>query len=328
MSEGIKSVDFKIEASGEGIVNWNGTAGGLRRKDDKDGTYSDVGNHLLPKMRGIDPLRLKHLSDQSLENARIFVSQNCVRSYIFKDEGYNLSSVTVDNVEDVLASFLGLMRGYLIPSASVKRKSPLLLEDFISTTTGVRNENFVNAKEKMPYSKTMHVTDELKYVSYGSIVIEDLQFIPVVSDFDRNAYKPSASVEEATNLANKITAYLKLLATGTNLNPEAVFENNYVRVGGITNDGEAGILLNDDAIDLLVSETLKRFKEVFVFQAKGNLKVDNIIVDYNDGLPMRVKNPEKLSQLNTEKDDLKYRVYFENKELPKGKKEKDTKGKK
>ena len=124
---GIRSVDFKIEAKGFGVVNWNGNASLYSPQAGKT-----VENHTLPKLRGLDIFKVKSMID--VENAKLYISQNCVRQSIFKDFTYGLKEVSLNNVEEVLQSLVGLVRGYVIAegSTSLKRKSALFLEDFIA----------------------------------------------------------------------------------------------------------------------------------------------------------------------------------------------------
>ena len=78
--------------------------------------------------------------------------------------------------------------------------------------------------------------------------------------------------------------------------PKAVFHSNYVRQGTIFEEGEAGILLDNTAIDILVKHTLSMLEELNIKQAKGYMYVDAVEVDYNDSNKMmRIKrNPEQV----------------------------------
>lgn len=286
---GIKSVDFKITANGEGVVNWNGSFNLWN-----SAAGQSVNNHALPKMRGVDPMRLKNLHSPELENAKLFVSQNCIRSALFKNETMNLKSVDTSNVDRVICSLLGLVRGYVIAdkstSLSLKRKSALLLEDFVDSNTVLRYEQFSNAgqrNETSIFSKTN--VDTTNYEAFGSISIEDLQFIVLEDSFNRSSYSDVITIAQGLEVEKNMNSFLDTLAMGKDKKPKAVFHKNYVRVGGITSDGEAGLLMNDDAIELVVQEILDRIGDLFIRQSKGYLNVTNLIVDYNDGQTMRIK---------------------------------------
>lgn len=308
----IKSIDFKIEAKGSGIVNWNGSFN-LYSETAK----SYVNNHQLPKMRNVDPMRLKSLNDKELEKAKLIVSQNCFRHEIFKNETMNLQNVNANNVLDVLTSILGLVRGYVIADEeiklSLKRKSCLLLEDLVDNQTVLKYEQFSNSGERNStsiYSKTN--ADETFYIGYGSIVVEDLQFIVLEDSFGRSAYKNIITEEDGKYVEEKLNEYLKTLDFDGNKNPQATFAKNYIRIGSIMKTGEAGILLNDDAIDLIIKEILNRIENVFLKQSKGYLAVTKLLIDYNNGTPMRIKNREDIIQQYKNEN---YAIYYYESEM-------------
>ena len=58
--QGIKSVDFRITATGEGVVNHNGPA---RVYNPNAG--QTVNNHMMPKLRGVDTMRLTDAPDNT-----------------------------------------------------------------------------------------------------------------------------------------------------------------------------------------------------------------------------------------------------------------------
>ncbi len=133
---GIKSVDFKVVAYGHGVVNWNGPTT-LAGDDGKT-----VDNHTLPKLRGYTNLTgkikeetgykyKKQASDIDFKETPMYISQNCIRHHLFRDQAYDLHYAKDKNLQDVLSSITGLIRGYVVPSSQCKRTSPLLLEDFI-----------------------------------------------------------------------------------------------------------------------------------------------------------------------------------------------------
>ena len=73
--------------------------------------------------------------------------------------------------------------------------------------------------------------------------------------------------------------------------PKVVFDKNYVRNGTIFNHGEAGLLLDDVAIDILVKKMLDMIATLSIKQGKGYMFVDTVEVDYNDSdKSMRVKH--------------------------------------
>jgi protoporphyrinogen oxidase len=87
-----------------------------------------------------------------------------------------------------------------------------------------------------------------------------------------------------------------------------VFHENYVRNGTIFEEGENGILLNNDAIRTLVESTIQKIKNLSIRQAKSYMYVDDVMVDYNDSTKMmRIKrHPSQIEP----KQKSNYAVYF------------------
>lgn len=307
---GIKSVDFAIKAEGFGVVNWNGSAS-IFSHQAKD----FVNNHLLPKMRNIDMLKVKNFNDIT-DDAELYISQNCIKNALFKDFTYGLKEVSLSNVDKVLPSLVGLVRGYVIAegSTSLKRKSALFLEDFVANEgTKLNYEQFSQSaarNETSIFSK--HTVGKVAYTAYGSINIEDLQFIPLEDSLGRSCYREVITEQEGIDLADSLTEYLKSLDFDGKLSPAATFSNNYVRVNALVPVGEAGILLNNDAISLIVEEMLNIIRELYISRSRAYVEVVDLLVDYNDGKAMRIKS----NTSDIEKTpDGNYAVYYEAKDF-------------
>jgi hypothetical protein len=306
---GIKSVDFKIKAVGHGVVNWNGPTN-LAQEDGRT-----VDNHTLPKLRGYTNLSgrvkengykyRKEPTDIDFKKNPLYISQNCVRHHLFRDQAFDLHYAQNRNLEEVIASITGLIRGYVVPSSQCKRTSPLLIEDFVDQLGNGNFEQFGQAGERDSssfFSKTTF--GDTEYVSYGSISIEQLQFISLDNKFDRASMiiKDGQGVE----VAQLVQDFIKTL--NPQLSPVATFHNNYVRNGTIFEEGENGILLNQDAIRILVETTLQKIEELSIRQAKSYMYVDEIEVDYNDSTKMmRIKRDRNSIVKNPESD---YAIYF------------------
>ena len=295
---GIRSVDFKITALGHGVVNWNGPT-----------TLSNEGltvdNHTLPKLRGYTNLTgkikdetgykyKKEATDINFKETPLYISQNCIRHHLFRAQAFDLHFAAEKNLEKVLSSITGLIRGYVVPSSQCRRTSPLLLEDFVDQLGNGNFEQFGQAGERDSssfFSKTTF--GDTKYTSYGSISIEQLQFISLDNKFDRAAMVIKDGQGEV--LAKEIEGFIKSL--NSELNPKASFHTNYVRKGTIFEVGEVGILLNEDAVQALIETTLEMLGNLSIRQAKSYMYVDEIVVDYNDSNQMmRIKRtPEQIA---------------------------------
>jgi hypothetical protein len=312
---GIRSVDFKITALGHGVVNWNGPTT-LTGDDGKT-----VDNHTLPKLRGYTNLTgkvkdtgykyKKEATDIDFSKTPLYISQNCVRHHLFRDQAYDIHFAKDKNAAKILSSITGLLRGYVIPSTQHKRTSPLLLEDFVDQLGNGNFEQFGQAGERDSssfFSKTTF--GDTKYISYGSLSIEQLQFISVDNKFDRAALTIKDS--EGENLASDISKFINSLHDGNDLDAKAVFHTNYVRKGTIFEEGEVGFLLNQDAQTILINTLLDMIRNLSIRQAKSYMYVDQIEVDYNGSSKMmRIKRaPDEISS----SQETEFATYFQGKE--------------
>lgn len=333
---GIKSVDFKIQAVGEGVVNWNGST---ELEILIKGEYKKVNNHSLPKLRGYtnsvtrtnkdgkEFSGLKRPDDINFDETPLYISQNCIRHHLFKEENFNLQDPEVaKNMEKLLCSITGLIRGYVIPKKEYKRTSALLITDFNATKETGKNGNFEQmsrsgSKEKEEtksgtdkstsmFSKTTFGKTE--YEAHASISIEQLQFISLDDQFSRQTMEVN-NEKQGKEVASQISNFLQDI--GDDKNAEATYHNNYVRKGSIfTNEkhGEAGILLNDNAIDVLVRKMKYLLENLSIRQAKGYMYVDSIEMDYNDSSLAKDMFRIKRNPDNTEQSKkAAYAVYFE-----------------
>lgn len=318
---GIKSVDFKVVALGHGVVNWNGPTT-LAGDDGKT-----VDNHTLPKLRGYSNLTgkikeetgykyKKQAADIDFKETPMYISQNCIRHHLFRDQAFDLHYAKDKNLQNVLASITGLIRGYVVPSSQCKRTSPLLLEDFVDQ---LGNGNFEQmgrsgSKEKGKDDKGDDVASnsffskttfgETEYLAYGSISIEQLQFISLDKKFDRASMIIKEG--EGEKIAESVQNFIESLDPSRN--PKATFHQNYVRGGTIFEEGEVGILLDNEAIDILIQETIRMISELSIRQAKGYMYVNSVLMDYNDSHKMmRIKRSE--SEIS-ETPETNYAVYF------------------
>jgi len=309
---GIRSVDFKITALGHGVVNWNGSPNLTIMVDQK---YKNINNHSMPKLRGYSNIKefddngaakfYHHPESIDFSKSKLYISQNCIRHHLFREASYNLQSKQLESETlKLLCSITGLIRGYVIPKNENKRTSPLLLTDFVDE---LGNGNFEQmgrsgSKEKEAtksgadksnslFSKTTF--GDTKYVAYGSISVELIQFIPLCADFGRQAMIIDND-KEGEEVAKKLEMYIKSLTKTENESDiKAVYHKNHVRVGSIFNEGEQGILLNNTAVKVLINKSIEMLLNLSIRQGKGYMYVDDILLDYNDSNKMmRIKQSE------------------------------------
>lgn len=327
---GIKSVDFQIEASGYGVVNWNGTT---TVEANIDGRRKPLNNHTMPKLRGYSNLetattaegvtypRYKLANQIDFEKTPLYISQNCIRHHLFKQEDIDYQNPEVaNNVIKVLCSMTGLLRGYVIPTIELNRTGPLFITDFVDSKNQGNYEQFGRAgsKEKKKnkagsessnaiFSKTTF--GETEYTAYGSISIEELQFIPTSKIYGQAALEITTEAE-GRKAAKEIEDYIKTLEYAKG-DIKAEFHTNWIRKGTVFKQGQSGILLSEDAIDALVKQMLHMLRNLGFTQAKGYMSVDKVSVDYNDSDDatdmFRIK---KGADINQNKEQP-YTIYYE-----------------
>ncbi|WP_434353402.1 type I-Fv CRISPR-associated protein Cas7fv [Psychrobacter sp. HD31] len=330
---GIKSVDFKITAYGHGVVNWNGST---ELNTLIDGKWKKTNNHNMPKLRGYTNKKqiendkgetfevLKEASEVDFDETPLYISQNCIRYHLFKEEVIDWQHPKIhENVDAVLCSMTGLLRGYVIPKNENKRTSPLLLTDFTEKDKKGNFEQMGRSgnKEKQKtksggeasnslFSKTTF--GDTKYEAYGSINIEQLQFISLSNANGQEAMIITTD-KEGKELATKLESYIKSLEFAKG-EIKAEYHKNWKRKGTIFAEGQKGILLNGNAINALVQQMISMIENLGFNQAKGFMYVENVEVDYND-----FSNPKDMfriktgnHQTNTTKtEDEDYAIYFE-----------------
>lgn len=319
---GIKSVDFRILAYGHGVVNWNGSTSLMLDNG------LTVKNHILPKLRGYSSLSgkvrletgykyLKKANDINFEETPLYISQNCIRHHLFRDHAYDSHYIKSHNLIETLASITGLIRGYAVPESQCHRASPLFLSDFVDQ---LHNGNFEQMSRSGPKERKFNkdgnevasnsffsrtTFGDTEYIAYGSINIEKLQFISLDKKFDRASM--IIHEEEGYQVAERIQEFIQSL--DSTREAKVTFHSNYVRQGTIYHEGEAGILLNNISIDILVKETLNMLENLVIQQAQGYMYVETLDVDYNDSNKMmRIKrNPYHLVNNELQQE---YAVYF------------------
>jgi hypothetical protein len=313
----IHSVDFKVKAEGHGCVNFNG-----KIKYYSEDVGKTVDNVKTPKMLDFSSIKsisddgktiLYYSAEESIEknkNAQIFISENCLRNWIFK-EGFpnHVSILTKDHAFDLLSSPFGLIRGFAIADKNpLKRKSCLFLEKAIDDNRKLICETRTTTKESGNTSlHTVISTGNTKYEFFGSINIEDLQFISTDNIFGRASILSTS--DNLKELALKITKNISNIAKELDLNLNPITEYGFwKKKGRVISEGEWGILLNQDAIHVLVEWTIDKIKNLYIHQAKSLMKVESVLCDYNFGNHFRIKRDITASSSFKDRD---YEIYYE-----------------
>ncbi len=347
---GIRSVDFKVVARGHGVVNWNGsTTVKTVGKDDKLTTRN---NHNIPKLRSYTSIngafedgnpKYKWPEEVDFEKTPLYISQNCIRHHIFREYSVDMQNPeVVKDMAQLLCSITGLLRGYVIAvsGAEYKRTSPLLITDFVEKKNQGNFEQFSTSGSKEKKGDKGNATIYSKitfgdtcYLGYGSISIEQLQFISLDDTFSRKAMNIDND-KDGKKLAERLTKMLQELDENLSTyynqqveldkeyngckyeghsNIQAVYYKNCVRQGTLFNYGEDGIILNDDAIDVMVNTMKYLIENLSVHQAKGYMCVEEVNFDYNDSVlakdTMRIKS-KGLDVIKPDKEQRKYAEYF------------------
>ena len=314
---GIRSVDFGITAVGEGVVHHAGT---FPMRDPRSNNV--VGNHRLPQLGGVDPFRgsasagtgsadrgfvdprpvvggTPRLDDPRFTASPLVVSANCVRGALFGDVSHGLAEVTRENAAAVIASLVGLVRGYLITGAStVGRTSALSVTDWTCAEPrlGFRyatNRHVRHTERDATSLRSGHAScGTLVYRGKMSLSIEELQYLPLEHGLGRSVYDDTITAADGERVARGVSAYLGELADDLGLGalrPEASFVRA-VRINAVARLGDTGVLLDDDALRVLVAEVRRRIETLEIRRATGYLRVGDVVVDHNDSKLFRFED--------------------------------------
>lgn len=348
---GIGRVDLRIEAEGEGVVNWNGSIKIRNPEEKKDGDNKapqPLSNHKMPKLRGYTNIvegasadrkkntDFKYADDIDFTKNPLFISDNCIRHALFKDSAADQWNLDQTNLVYYLASQAGLLRGYVLPnknSQSSQATSSLSVTPFVDQLGNGYFEQY-NRSGELSSNSIFSVTNfgDTQYEGCAEINIEELQFIPLSPKFGRCAIniidqdddlEPTSKAKKGlsgSEVASGIQNFLENLkvslkqsveqAEYDQLTPTATF-GKYIRRNTIfKNNGQLGILLNQDAIHLLVLEMINRFKNLSIRRTRGYMQVTKVEMDYNETAKLRVKTGNDRLNVNPVKE-ADYAIYYE-----------------
>lgn len=328
----IKNIIFKIEAKGNGIVNFDGPTQKEFLKKLAFNNKDAEGENKRLSLPLVDAVGYKH-NNITLAKKNFFIDNNgnlaykikisndCVRNALFDDEQVAQTPSVATNQAlrlNHIGSEACLVRGYMLlnkeNNISLKRKSALILTDFEQSCNGIsaielhsksgskENEGADSDKSEANLWFKENIGD-ISYTAKGGINLELLQFISGDPMFDRLAIN-----------VDEFETYKKYLSKRL---PSFDSELNFYKLkNSIVGSTEYGLLLSQQAINDLVKYTLKKLLKLKIKRSKAyaeltNLKmllVENPLTDnYNTPDDKWIDvTPEVIENLN-----LDYHIFYE-----------------
>lgn len=274
--EKVKSILFKLELKGKGVVNFDGKDHKLMWNLNKLGTYVNYDNVTFAK---------KHLYEDENGNKsyKLSISSNCLRNQIFEC----IQSPNVCHSENLLMAFIasptGLLRGYLYPDFGIKRTSAFqiadaeqvnnsksfiefhsrsgekLKKDVITDANNVENEE--KDSDVTLFSKES--IGDVVYETKGYINLSELQFISASDCYDRKAFN--------SDLFEKYGKVLKLSIP--TFNSEL---NYYTYKPSDIKLPEYGLLLSNEDVNQLVKILLRKILGMSIKRSKAYAEVTSV----------------------------------------------------
>ncbi len=235
----LQGLAFKYSIQGTGVTNFDGDPGKYHAP------VNSANDNIKTAKTAISIAIDKDGKERKVRQAKI--SSNLLRNAIFKREQPGQSSsilagLTQEHVVLLIASFSGLMRGYLyaISNNSIKRKSPLMITDALQDNDQVlKVELFSSSGAKS--STSMFERDSIGSVTYqgkGYVDLSELAFVSCDVTLDRQAFsedqwsfyraclerKFGTKMPESIEYFTKETSEIPLCEKGYRLPDELVFE--------------------------------------------------------------------------------------------------------
>ena len=294
--QSVKSITFKGKLDVWGIYNYN-----------QSGSRGGHDNHIYAKT-----FKIKN-QDDNIEKKIDYTSSRCLRHEIFKDlQPRQPSDKTfADQFIKMVASEVGLLRGYLSPDDGFKRCSPLHIADAqtigdidIIYDQGLRskpqekdkgkNKEGKDKKDPAMFSKDNAPCRQQKLL--GGINLKELQFLSLY-----NVDNDFSMINK--NDKNEFVKLLKEYFTKHGVN-ESLDVKDYIDSTAIYKTPRTGILLNQEQIRHLVKVVFQRIKMIHGLKAgarlayqKNSLKVH--FFDGEDSIDADESNlKEKLDNMN------------------------------
>lgn len=276
MSQQIKSITFKGELEVWGIYNYNGSG---NKKNDK--------NHMYAKILKINTGKIKAKNkDGKIEEKDTFkkidyTSSRCLRHEIFKDLQPNqpVNKVFKDQFIKMVASEIGLLRGYLSTDDRLKRCSPLHIADartignidivYDQGSNSKPTEKYEGEKNRKGEDKkniTMFSKDNIPYRKQelqGGINLKELQFLSL---FDKDSDFSMISEKDKDEFLKLLQGYFKKHNVDNHCEVK-----EYIDINAVYENKRQGILLNQEQIRHLVKVVFQRIRMINGLKAGARL---------------------------------------------------------
>lgn len=308
----IKSILFKLDLEGKGVVNF----------DSKDQKYiysreKYDGNPKSSRYDNVSYAKKNFYRDKEGNLVeKIKISSDCVKNAMFNDV-IIAQSPNIMHHDSILYSYIAspelLVRGYMLAKnkETIKRVSALKLMDAeitndvvsnmeIHTKTGEKtSKKNEDDKNDVKSDNTLHYREnigESKYSTIGGIDLDALQFVSCDLTLDRYAFNP--------DLFGLYKQFLSMRMDGV----DELDLKYYKLTNSVVDLSEYGFLLTNEQIVFLVKQTLKRLLGINIkrrnaFAKTCGLKiklVENPLKDTyesNDGW-IEINSTEDIDSLN------------------------------
>lgn len=269
----IKSVLVRLNLKGKGIVNfdhgeqkWFLSNAGLGNNRHNNTMYAKKNFYLG--------------DDGKTSTYKIKISSDCLRNSMFNEDTLAQSANIVHNkiiLHSFLASELAMLRGYVFISknnTSYKRKSAVTMTDAEQTNNAVSYIEFHSKSgEKITKTDSDDTSDtsiynresvgDIEYEAFAEIDLNQLQFLSCDSIYDRFALNADDYDLFEKLIKNRIPNY------NANL--------GYYKLNTTVNDiPELGIRFNDETVEYLTKEAIKKMLKINIKRATAHAYVDTV----------------------------------------------------
>jgi hypothetical protein len=279
MNMKIKSLNFKVELEGNGIVNydsndqknlWNGES----KKGNKNKFTSFNNNNMYAK-------KTYYRSDDGELLYKIKISSDALRKAMFGDDAI-AQNPSIKHNKPVLCAFigspLGLIKGYCLPdkTESISRKSPFTITSAEQTNNAESYMEFhsrsgqKNVGDDSDKSDTTIFNKEtigkITYSAEGTIDFQGLEFISCDTIFDRYGFNS----DDYSILKPVLSNYLP------NFDSDLGY---YQLITSSIKVSEYGIKFTNEQIVFLIKEALKRILNFRILRSGSYVKMSKLTVE-------------------------------------------------